>query len=59
MERDRIIALVSLVIEKHGIRAPSVAQLRSIEHQGKDADEAELWAEVARQADATLKAELD
>jgi hypothetical protein len=59
MEPGRITALVSLVIEKHGIRAPSVAQLRAIEHQATDAAEAELWAEVARQAEATLRAELD
>jgi hypothetical protein len=55
MGTDQIRNLVSLVVEKHGIRAPSVAQYEALRaRHGGDLPRAAEWREVARLAEAEL-----
>jgi hypothetical protein len=51
--------LVTLVLEKHGIRAPAVALHEALKARGSgDADRAETWTEVAKLAEDALRAGL-
>ncbi|HZS81336.1 MAG TPA: hypothetical protein VFA50_00580 [Stellaceae bacterium] len=53
---DQLRNLVSLVIEKHGIRAPSVAQHTALRaRRDGDLERAMTWDEVARLAEAALR----
>ena len=57
---DQIRNLVSLTIEKHGIKAPSAAQHAALKamREGDDATAA-TWREVAILAEAALSADLE
>jgi hypothetical protein len=49
--------LVTLIIEKHGIRAPAVALHEALKARGNgDDDRAETWTEVAKLAEDALRA---
>jgi len=49
-------SLVSLILEKHGIRAPAVALYEALKARGSgDTARAETWAEVARLAEYALR----
>ena len=49
-------SLVSLILEKYGIRAPAVALHEALKARGSgDAKRAETWAEVARLAEYALR----
>lgn len=57
---DQIRNLVSLVVEKHGIRAPAVAQYEALRaRHGGDLPRAAEWGEVARLAEAELASGID
>jgi hypothetical protein len=55
-QTDQVRNLVTLTLEKHGIRAPSVAQHQSLKARSEgDAERAEMWEEVAELAAAALR----
>jgi len=59
-QTDQVRNLVTLTLEKHGIRAPSVAQHQALKARSEgDVARAELWEEVAELAAADLRGEED
>jgi hypothetical protein len=60
MQASQARNLVSLLLEKHGIRAPAVAQHEALKAREKgDEERAETWAEAALLAEAALRSEPD
>ena len=57
---DQLRNLLALVIEKHGVRAPAVAQHNALKarHEG-DAARAAAWDAVARLAEQALRRDPD
>jgi hypothetical protein len=52
--------LVTLTLEKHGIRAPSAAQHQALKSRSEgDAERAEIWEQVARLAEGALNGDDD
>jgi hypothetical protein len=59
-QTDQVRNLVSLTLEKHGIRAPSVAQHQALKARSEgNAWRAETWEEVARLAGGVLSGATD
>jgi hypothetical protein len=57
---DQVRNLVTLVIEKHGIKAASVAQQQMLKAKSEgDAARAGTWEEVARVVEEALRESLD
>jgi hypothetical protein len=57
---DQLRNLVILLIEKHGTRAPSVAQHQALKAKNEgDAGRAELWNQVARLSESVLNRDYD
>ena len=57
---DQVRNLVTLVIEKHGIRATSVAQQQALKAKSQgDATRTGTWEEVARVVEEALRESLD
>ena len=55
VENSQIRALVTLVIEKHGIRAATAAQYEALRaRQSGDEERSRAWGEVARLVEAEL-----
>jgi hypothetical protein len=58
MQSNQARNLVSLLLEKHGIRAPAVAQHEALKAREKgDRERAVVWAEAALLAEEALRAE--
>jgi hypothetical protein len=57
---DQVRNLVTLTLEKHGIRAPAVAQHQSLKARNEgDAERAARWEEIAELAAAALRGDED
>jgi hypothetical protein len=58
-EKSRLQGLASLLLEKHGIRAPSVAQHEALRaRHGGDLERAAEWVEVSRLIETALATEI-
>ena len=57
---DQVRNLVCLVIEKHGLKAPSFAQREALRaRQAGDVERADTWTRVARVAEDALTGDLN
>jgi hypothetical protein len=57
---DQVRNLVCLVIEKHGLKAPSYAQREALRaRQNGDLERADTWSRVARSAEDALTGDLN